>query len=60
MNAIHNNEKLASHVDNRPLQESHLVFREARHLKEIKIIAIGVSSQRGQAVNQLSDHLVAH
>jgi len=60
MNAIQNDEKLTSNVDNRPLQESHLAFCKECHLKEIKIIAIGVSSQRGQAVNQLSDHLVAH
>ena len=38
MNAIQNNEKLACHVDNRPLQESHLAFRKARHLKETKTI----------------------
>ena len=36
MNAIQNNEKLARHVDNRPLQESQLAFRKERHSKRKK------------------------
>ena len=56
MNAIHNNEKLASHVDDRPLQESHLAFRKARHLKEIKIIPTCQVNKWGCLMNAIQNN----
>ena len=56
MNAIQNNEKLARHVDDRPLQESHLAFRKARHLKEIKIIPTCQVNKWGCLMNAIQNN----